>query len=188
VEHGLTSWLTLQAEAAYTRGEDPFIAYDGRGPASLGLRAVVLQRRRTVVSVYAGAVAAGEGRNAGYAAPNQGEGDLEFRVLAGRSGVWRRRPVFAEVQAARLERSGLPDEVRLDTTLGVDVNRRWLVLLQSYAGQADGGDGAPRWLKAEASLVRRMGTWRVQAGWRGSVDGRNSPLESGPVVAVWRTF
>jgi protein XagA len=189
VEHGLTRRLTVQGEAAYTRGEDLFTRYDGRGPVSLGLRYTVLQTSRTVVSVYAGGVAAGEGRNAGYAPPNQGEGDVELRVLVGRSGYWRRRPVFAEAQLARFERSGLPDEVRLDSTLGLDVSRNWLVLLQSYAGQADGGGDAPLWVKGEASLVRRVGrTWRVQAGWRGSLAGRNSPLEQGPVVAVWRSF
>lgn len=188
VEHGLTRRLTLQAEAAYTRGEDLFTEYEGRGPASLGLRYTVLQTSRTVVSVYAGGVAAGEGRNAGYAPPDQGEGDVELRLLAGRSGQWRRRHVFAEVQLARFERSGLPDEVRVDSTLGVDVTRGWLLLLQSYAGQADGGNDAPNWVKAEASLVRRFGPWSVQAGYRGSLAGRNSPVEQGPVVAVWRSF
>lgn len=188
VEHGLTSRLTLQGEAAYTRGEDLFTRYDGRGPVSLGLRYAVLRTSRSVLSVYVGGVAAGEGRNAGYAPPNQGEGDVELRALAGRSGVWRRRPVFAEVQLARFERSGLPDETRLDSTLGIDVSRNWLLLLQTYAGQADGGGDAPLWVKSEASLVRRVGNWRVQAGWRQSTYGRNSPLEKGPVVAVWRTF
>lgn len=188
VEHGLTERLTLQAEGAYTRGEDVFTRYDGRGPVSLGLRWTALQRRGAVFSLYAGAVAAGEGRNAGYAPAAQGEGDLEFRALIGRSQRWRGRTLFAEVQAARFERSGLPDEARVDTTLGVDVNRRWQLLLQGYAGQADGGDDAPRWVKAEASLVRRIGSWSVQGGWRQSYDGRNSPLERGPVVAIWRRF
>ena len=59
VEHGLTRRLTLQAEAAYTRGEDMFSAYEGRGPTSLGLRYALIHTPRTVVSVYAGGVAAG---------------------------------------------------------------------------------------------------------------------------------
>lgn len=193
VEHGLTDRLTLQAEAAYTRGEDVFTTYGGRGPVSLGLRWNALRTSRSVVSLYAGAVVAGEGRNAGYAPPDQGEGDVELRVLAGRSGAFLRRPVFAEAQVARFERSGLPDETRLDTTLGVDVTPRWLLLLQGYAGQADASGGlsvdeAPRWAKAEASVVRRLGRWSVQAGYRGSFAGVNSPVERGPVVAVWRRF
>lgn len=188
VEHGLSERWTLQAEGALTRGEDAFLRYEGRGPVSLGVRYNLIRRERTVVSLYAGAVAAGQGRNAGYAQPDQGEGDVELRLLAGRSAVWRGRPVFAEVQAARLERSGLPDESRLDATLGVDVTPNWLLLLQSYAGKADGGADAPAWGKAEASLVRRVGAWRVQAGYRTSYFGRNAPLERGPVVALWRSF
>jgi hypothetical protein len=188
VEYGLTSRLTLQAQGGYTRGEDAFVAYDGRGPTQLGVRAAVMRTARSVVSVYVGGTIAGEGRNADFAAPSQGDGDLEARVLAGRSGVWRRRNVFAEVQAARLARSGLPDETRLETALGVELTPRWQLLLQSYAGQADGGEDSPRWAKGEVSLVRRLGSWRVQAGWRQGYAGRNVPLERGPVVAVWRTF
>lgn len=188
VEHGLSERWTLQAEAQGTRGEDLFTRYGGRGPVALGVRWTALRTARDVVSLYVGGVAAGEGRNAGYAPPDQGEGDLELRVLAGRSGTWRGRAVFVEGQLARFERSGLPDEVRADTTLGVDLSRDWLVLAQSYAGKADGGDDSPIWVKGELSLVRRFGDWRVQAGYRRSLAGRNSPLEHGPVVALWRTF
>jgi hypothetical protein len=188
VEYGLTRRITLQAQAAYTQGEDPFIAYDGRGPTQLGVRATVLQTRRTVVSVYAGGTLAGEGRNADFAAPSQGDGDLELRLLAGRSGVWRRRSVFVEGQVARLARSGLPDETRIETALGIDVTPRWQLLVQTYGGRADGGDDAPLWTKGEVSLVRRAGPWRFQAGWRHAYAGRNVPLERGPVLAVWRTF
>lgn len=188
VEYGLGPRLTLQAEGAYTRGEDAFVDYDGRGPVSLGLRYTAFQSARTVVSVYAGATAAGDGRNADFAAPAQGDGDVELRVLAGRSGVWRGRNVFAEVQAARLARADLPDETRVDATLGVDVTPEWLVLLQNYAGQAEGGEDSPQWAKAEVSLVRRFGPWRAQAGWRHGYAGRNVPLERGPVIGVWREF
>ena len=141
-----------------------------------------------MVSLYAGGTIAGEGRNADFAAPSQGDGDLELRLLAGRSGVWRRRAVFGEVQLARLARSELPHETRLETTIGVDLNPRWTVLVQSYTGLADGGEAAPLWVKGEASVVRRVGRWRLQAGWRQSHAGRNVPLDRGPVLAVWRTF
>jgi hypothetical protein len=188
VEYGLTKRITLQMQGGYTRGEDAFVAYEGRGPTQLGARYLLLRTSRTVVSVYAGGTLAGEGRNADFAAPSQGDGDVELRLLAGRSGVWRRRPVFGEVQLARLSRADLPDETRLESTVGVDLTPRWTVLLQSYAGLADGGDDSPLWAKGEVSVVRRVGRWRVQAGWRQSQTGRNVPLERGPVVAVWRSF
>ncbi len=187
-EYGLTSRLTAQAKGGWTAGEDLFVRYEGVAPAEIGLRWAVLKGPRTALSVYAGVASGGQGRNAGYAAPDQGEGDVELRVLAGRSGTWRRRHAFAEVQAARLWRAGLRDEYRLDTTLGVDVTRNWLVLFQTYAGQAGSVEEGSLWVNSEASLVRRLGDWRVQAGWRRTVAGRETPLGSGPVVAVWRGF
>lgn len=188
VERGLTKRLTVQARTGWTRGEDVFASYEGRGPVELGLRYAAFRGERSVVSVYLGATLAGEGRNAGYAAPGAGETDLEARLLAGRSAVLLGRPAFGEVQLARLERSGLPDETRLDLTLGVEPSPRWLLLAQAYAGRADGGTGSPAWLKLELSAARRVGDWRLQAGWRRSLAGRSSPAEGGPVVALWREF
>ena len=188
VERGLTKRLTLQGKLGWTRGKDAFVAYEGRGPVELGLRYTVLRGDWSAVSLYAGAVLAGAGRNAGYAAPGAGTADLEARLLAGRRGRFRGRPVFAEAQLAWLDRSGLPDETHLDLTLGVESSPRWLILTQVYAGEADGAATAPRWLKLEVTAVRRFGDWRLQAGWRESVAGRESPAERGPVFAVWRSF
>ena len=188
VERGLTRRLTFQGRAGWTRGEDGFADYAGRGPVELGLRYVVLGDDRSVVSLYAGASLTGEGRNAGYAAPGAGTADLEARVLVGRSMTFAARPAFAEVQLARLDRSGLPDETHLDLTLGIEPSSRWLLMAQAYAGQADGVASTPRWLKLELSAVRRFGDWRLQAGWRQSVAGQDSPVEGGPVLAVWRSF
>lgn len=188
VERGLTPRLTFQGKLTYQSGEDQFVRYAGRGPVELGLRYALLVRPRSVVSLYVGGVLAGEGRNAGYAAPKQGDGDLEVRLLAGRTGRWRGRDVFAEAQVARLVRSGLPDETRLDLTAGVYFTRRWLVLVQSYAGQADASPVAPRWLKVESSIVRHVGPWSLQVGWREATYGRESPAEHGPVIGLWRRF
>lgn len=188
VERGLTSRLTFQGRAGWTRGEDGFADYAGRGPVELGLRYALRRTDRSVVSLYAGAVLAGEGRNAGYAPPGAGTTDLEARVLAGHAMTLAGRPGFAEVQLARLDRSGLPDETRLDLTVGVEPSPRWLLMTQVFAGAAEAGPTAPRWLKAELSAVRRVGDWRLQAGWRQSVAGRGSPVEGGPVLAVWRSF
>lgn len=188
VERGLTRRLTLQGKLGWTRGEDAFADYDGRGPVELGLRYALLRDDRSVISLYAGAALAGEGRNAGYAAPGAGTTDLEARLLAGRSMALAGRPAFAEIQLARLDRSGLPDETHLDLTMGVEPSARWLLLAQTYAGQADGAATRPRWLKLELSAVRRVGDWRLQAGWRQSIAGQDSPAESGPVFAVWRSF
>ena len=188
VERGITPRLTFQGKLNYESGEDRFVRYDGRGPLELGLRLALLKTSRSVVSLYVGGVLAGAGRNAGYARPGQGDGDLEVRVLLGRSGRWRRREVFGELQVARLVRSGLPDETRIDFTGGVRLSRRWLLLSQTYAGQADARPVSPQWVKVETSLVRQLGPWSLQAGWRQSTYGRESPAERGPVIGLWRRF
>lgn len=187
-EYGLTDRLTLQTKAALTRGHDNFVDYDGRGPIELGLRYALVHTDRSAVSLYLGAAKDGVGRNAGYAAPGQGDTDLEARLLAGTSRQWRVTSVFAELQVARLKRSGLADETRADLTLGVRPTPRWLFLVQSYAGQADSKPVRSRWGKSEISVVRDLGPWSLQAGWRQAVMGRETPADHGPVLAVWRRF
>ena len=187
-EYGLTERLTLQTKAAVTRGHDRFVDYDGRGPIELGLRYALLHTDRSAVSLYLGAAKDGVGRNAGYAAPGRGDTDLEARLLAGTSRQWRATSIFAELQVARLKRSGLADETRADFTLGVRPTQRWLLMAQGYAGQADSEPVRSRWAKGEVSVVRDLGAWSVQAGWRRAVSGRETPADHGPVLAVWRRF
>lgn len=188
LEHGLTDRLTVQAKAGLTRGHDSFVRYEGRGPLELGLRYAVVRTPRTVASVYLGAAEAGVGRNAGYAAPGRGDADFEARLLIGRSQVTRRGEIFADLQAARLKRSGLADETRLDATLGFRPTRNWLVTAQTYAGEADAKPLKSQWVKAELSVVRRFGAWSLQAGWRESVAGRNIAKDRGVVLGIWRGF
>ena len=186
LEHGLTDRLTLQAKAGLTRGQDAFVRYSGRGPIELGLRYAVLKTPQGVAAVYLGAAEAGAGRNAGYAAPGQGQADLEARLLVGRSVATRHGEIFADVQVARLQRSGLANETRLDATLGFRPSGRWLVMAQTYAGEADRRPLKSRWLKAELSAVRSFGGWGVQAGWRETVAGREIPKDRGVVLGIWR--
>ena len=187
-EYGLTKRLTLQAKAGVTRGHDRFVAYDGRGPIELGLRYAVVRTDRSVVSFYLGAAKDGVGRNAGYAAPGRGDAVLEARLLAGTSRDWRGRHVFGDLQVARLKRSGLADETRLDATLGLRPAKSWLLLAQTYAGKADSRPVGSRWIKSELSVVRDLGDWSVQAGWRQTLAGRETPADRGVVLAVWRRF
>ncbi|MBO9707592.1 MAG: hypothetical protein J7521_05220 [Caulobacter sp.] len=187
-EYGLSRRLTLQAKAGLTRGHDRFVSYEGRGPVELGLRYGLVRTERSAVSLYLGAAKDGVGRNAGYAPPGKGDTDLEARLLAGTSRTVRGRSYFGEIQIARLRRQGLADETRLDTTVGVRPRKGWLLLAQAYGGQADSHPVKSRWLKSEVSLVREMGDWSVQGGWRWTPTGRETAADHGPVLAVWRRF
>lgn len=189
-EYGLTDRLTLQFKGDWQSGEDAFVEFEGRGPLELGVTWQAWRDDQTAVSLYAGYARGGEGRNAGYASPGQGEQDWEVRASIGRSfeARWGAIPprTFFELQAARRMREDLPDEVRLDVTAGTRFGDDWMVLIQAFGGQAD--DDGPRWLSAEASVVRDFGDWSVQAGWRQTVTGRETPAAAGPVIGLWRRF
>lgn len=183
-EYGLSDRLTLQFKGDWQQGEDAFVDYDGRGPLEIGLTWQVWRDDTAAISLYGGYADGGEGRNAGYAAPGIGDHDWEARVSFGRSVAGGRG--FLDVQAARRFRDGLPDETRADATAGVHLNDDWMVLGQMFGGVAD--DSGARWLNVETSVVRRLGRWSVQAGWRQTVAGRETPAAQGVVLAVWRRF
>ena len=189
-EYGVTDRLTVQFKGDWQSGEDAFVDYEGRGPVEVGVTWQVWRDERTAVSLYAGYADGGEGRNAGYAAPGVGDSDWEVRTSVGRSfggsGRWGPSGSFIDLQAARRMRQGLPDETRIDATAGAHLNEDWMVLAQAFGGQAD--DGGPRWLSVEASVVRDLGDWSIQAGWRQAVAGRETPESGGPVIALWRRF
>lgn len=189
-EYGLTDRLTLQFKGEWQRGRDAFVDFEGRGPVEIGARWQVWRDERSVVAVYGGYADGGEGRNAGYAPPGAGNADWEARLMAGRSmnralgGLIQGG--FVEAQVARRWRQGLPDEVRLDLTMGTRLNQDWTFITQAFGGLTD-GDGA-RWLSLDTSVVRDFGDWSLQAGWRQSVAGREIPAAGGPVVGIWRRF
>lgn len=189
--YGLTDTLTLQIKGDWQTGRDAFVDYEGRGPIEVGVWWQAFRDDKWAVSAYAGYADGGEGRNAGYAPPGQGDEDAEVRLAVGRSmdgigGRWWPDRAFIDAQTARRFRAGLPDETRIDLTLGGHFGENWMALVQGFGGVAD--DDGPRWLNVETSLVRRFGDWSVQAGWRETVAGRETPVASGPIIAVWRRF
>ena len=190
VEYGVTDRLTVQFKGDWQSGEDAFVDYEGRGPIEVGVTWQVWRDERTAASLYVGYADGGEGRNAGYAAPGEGDSDWEVRASVGRSfGGSERlgtRGAFVDLQAARRMRQGLSDETRIDATVGAHVGDHWMVLAQAFAGEAD--DNGARWLSVETSVVREFGDWSVQAGWRQAVSGRETPESGGPVIALWRRF
>jgi len=189
-EYGLTERVTLQFKGDWQSGEDAFVDYEGRGPIELGVTWQAWRNDQTAGSLYVGYADGGEGRNAGYAAPGEGDSDWEVRLSVGRNFTsgpdTAPRRSFVEAQAARRMRQGLPDETRLDFTYGVHLGDDWLLLNQAFGGMADGG--GPRWLSVETSVVRHFGDWSVQAGWRQAILGRETPRSGGLTVALWRRF
>lgn len=196
-EYGVTDRLTLQFKGDWQDGEDQFVDYQGRGPVEAALVWQAWRGERGAVSLQAGYSQAGDGRNAGYEAPGQGSEAAEVRISGGWSFTadkpkprWRAWITpdrsFVEVQLARRVRSGLEAETRADITVGRHFGQNWMVLNQVYVGRID-GHGA-QWVNSETSLVRHMGGWSLQAGWRTAIVGRETPAGHGPVIGVWRRF
>lgn len=190
VEYGLADRFTLQMKGEGQDGRDAYADYQGRGPIEIGVRWQAWRDDHNVAAIYVGYAQGGEGRNAGYALPGAGDSDWEARALVARSfggeGGGLGQGGFIEVQAARRWRGGLPDEMRLDLTAGLHLNGDWTALGQVFSGAA-GGENA-RWLSLETSMVRQFGDWRLQAGWRQTVSGRDIPAAQGPVIGIWRRF
>lgn len=185
-EYGLGRGLSLMAKGDWQRGEDAFVDYEGRGPLEVGLRWQVWRDDHWAVSLQGSVADGGEGRNAGYASPGAGERDWEVRLAAGRNLTIHGRPIFIDLQAARRMRDGLPDETRADGTLGVRLEGDWMLLTQIFGGVAD--EDGPRWVNLESSIVRDLGPWSLQLGWRSALWGRETPIASGPVIGLWRRF
>jgi hypothetical protein len=196
-EYGMTDRLTLQFKGEWQSGEDAFVDYEGRGPLQAGVVWQVWRNDAGAISLQGSYAIAGDGRNAGYAAPGVGGNELEVRVAGGwtfddavpksRLRRWLYpRNTFIEFQFARRIRDGLPDENRLDLTLGRHFGERWMVLNQTYAGETP--SNGTRWVQSETSVVRHLGRWSVQAGWRATGSGRETPASSGPIFGIWRRF
>jgi hypothetical protein len=187
IEHGLTERLTAQFKASVLNGRDGAFDYSGTGPAEAGLRYAVIHSGGRALSLYVGAVASGDGRNAGYAPPGAGQGDIEVRVLGGLPMNSGSKKGFVDVQVAHLQRRGLPDEDRLDLTYGLQTSERWTSMVQLYSGRTE-GDARVEWANLETSIVRSFGTTKVQASWRTPLSGRNSPKDSAYSIGIWRSF
>lgn len=189
-EYGLTDRWTLQLKGEWQKGRDAFVDFEGRGPIEVGMRWQAYRDNHNAAAIYVGYAQGGEGRNAGYASPGAGDSAWEARAMFGHSlegGGWTPQRTFIEAQVARRWRQGLPDEVRIDATIGAHLNDDWMLLAQAYGGAAD-GDSSPLWVSVEASAVRRIGDWSVQAGWRQTVAGHETAVSRGPIIGVWRRF
>jgi len=188
-EYGLTDRITLMAKTDWQDSVDEYYDFQGRGLLEVGARVQVLKTDHSVLSVQMVYGHDGDGRNATWAEPGQGEHESEARVLFGRGFDFRYHSYF-EAQLARRWRDGLPDETRWEMAFGVDLNPKWSVLTQVYAGKVDtaGQDGGAKWTKIETGIIRHMDDWSLQAGWRRTASGRRIVDGDGIVVALWRRF
>lgn len=190
-EYGWRDGVTLVGRAALQSIDRSAIdPWRGVGGAEAGARLRLYRGERWVISAQATASLRTGGENRNHAALGEGGGDLDLRLMAGRSfgrsnfvnvsGGWRRRP------------GGAADELRLDMTAGAHVWRGAQVMGQSFsvwsAGGEAGFDGYASH-RLQGSVIWPLSSrTRLQAGVMGTASAYNTGFERSAFVSVWRTF
>jgi hypothetical protein len=201
-EYGLTNRLTFLArtETAYVRtrnGSSPAItatdnAFEG-GVRFRLLRGLGILAKDDVLSVEASARKAGAFNFAYSANATAGGEDAGVRLLYGSGFRLGGRPGFVNLEAGeRWLSRPRPDQSILDLTAGLWLNRRWMVMAQSF-NLVSGPATAPyvpfRTHKLEVSAVWRMSRrFTLQAGAFFSPAGQNALDERGLCLSLWSDF
>jgi hypothetical protein len=116
---------------------------------------------------------------------------IETRLLYGTSFKLFGRDGFADVQAAqRWIAAPRPNETPVDITVGLWLDRDWMVMAQSF-NIVSAGDAKPPYTyyrshKLELSVVERLSRhWSLQMGAFYSPAGQNALVERGLHVSLW---
>lgn len=186
-ERGLTPDLTLELALGADQTRSLFDHSSGVHPA-IALRERVWSNAANVVSLSVGASQLPTGDAGGRSVRSAGE----VRLFWGRSFNWRGRHVFSDVQAAQRLGDDRWRETDLDATLGIDLSARYSLYLQSFSGWTRWdhrpANASSQWATSQASLLRRIGVWRIQVGARATFAGRETLNERGVFTALWRRF
>ncbi len=137
IEYGVTNrtTLVLNTTAPFLRYQDQFNAFSssGLGDMEVGVRQrLTSSSSRTVVAVQGTTSfpTYSENRNP---TPGNRQVDVEPRLLVGRGYQYESRSLFWNAETAFRLRTGAPaDQVRLDGTIGANVNRRLMLMGQSF--------------------------------------------------------
>ena len=197
VEHGLTDDLTLVGRVAFqdingftvARDELRQIALRDFSSSEAAVRYSLMRRGRWTMSSQALVTLRGPGENWNNADFGEGGGDVEARLLLGRSVG---DTAFVDMGLAyrwRDERVG--DEIRFDVAAGAELFWGTELIIQSYAIWSGGPPDEPghRNHRLQLSLVRPMSAnTSVQVGLLGTVSAHRMAEERAVSVSVWRRF
>ncbi|HJW41737.1 MAG TPA: hypothetical protein VJ476_10985 [Rhizomicrobium sp.] len=192
-EYGLTGYLTLFATPDYVlaRVQPVGGATTHVSDASLeGGARLLLDGRHGDLSIQGSYKTAGA-FDLSVSANRASGRQIELRLLYGTSFKLFGRDGFLDLQAAqRWIASPRPDETPVDLTAGLWLNKRWMVMLQSF-NIVSAGDAKPPYTyyrshKLELSLVQKLSRhWSLQVGAFYSPAGQNALVERGVQVSLW---
>lgn len=191
IEHGWRDHVTLVGRAALQSIDRSAIEpWRGVGGVEAGVRLRLYRKGPWAASVQATVSAQTGGENRNNAALGEGGGDLDLRLMAGRSFG---RSTFVDVQTGwRCRPGGAADELRLDMTAGTHVWRGARVMGQSFSvwstGGPDGFDGYASHRLQGSVIWPLTSRSRMQIGVMRTASARNTGIERSAFVSVWRTF
>lgn len=197
-EYGLTDTLTFIGKTA---AEQTVSEFPGRDPVETkndpGLQMSLRQTfRQTDTSVFAlqGGIILGDGIN-NVPGNEQESGDVEYKIglIAGRSGTYKNRDIFAQAHGAyRIRGTGLADEYSLDLAAGFEPAPRYQVFLEGFyaqAGDSDNGFARFKRFKVQPSVTFAYKPGRrIQFGVSQTVWGENTIEDTGAFIAFWRHY
>ena len=196
-EYGVTNWVTFMMSPSLQHVDiaAPVDAQrTGLGYTDIGGRLLLWQGSSWVLSAQTTLRVPGTFDKSNPAAIGYTDPELDIRALFGYSftaGAW---PAFVDVQLAqRFRFDGPPDEFRADVTLGVRVDPRWLVLLQSFNVISEGagtlGFSSYAYYKFQLSAVYAVTpAMSLQLGGFTTYAGHNALQENGVVLSGWYKF
>ncbi|TRO95785.1 hypothetical protein FKB34_06825 [Glycocaulis profundi] len=194
-EYGLLDGLTLVGRAGWQRldeqAQDGERRAEGIGGAEAGLRLRLLARDRWVVSAQGLTTFRVEGETWNNVPFGEGGGDLEGRLMAGRSIG---ETGFASAQLAWRDRGDLPGgEIRFDTGAGARIAGPWQVHAKTYSVWSQGNIAEElqsyRGHRAELAVVRDLGERNAASlAVLRTLGSRNLATETAVLAGVWRRF
>jgi len=196
IEYGLTDAVTLFTSTEYVSAQssgDRQATIRARSAAVEAGARILLLTRIGMFSIQ------GSGKTAGAfdmsVSANKASGSqVELRLLYGTNYKLFGLDGFVDLQAAeRWIRHPRPNEVAIDTTVGLWLTPGTLAMFKSYNIVSGGGGVAPygfyRMHKLEFSVVQKLtGRWSIQIGAFTSPLGQNIVKEQGFVSALWYRF
>lgn len=197
-EYGLLHGVTLGAKIVYghARFYDGFFEsqVDGIAEIEASVQYAVLNGQQGALSVKATGITPTRFEQGGRPGVFSDGIDAELRVLYGRGLISEPFKVYATAEAGYRRRFGDgADQIRGDVLLGLEPNRRLLVLIEaqsrfSLRNEKPGGADYDV-LILQPSLVWRQGQrWSVQAGVSYEAASRNLERGAGYFVSLWAEF
>ncbi len=195
IEYGMTDRLTAMLGPSFQHidiAPPTDASRNGFGYTEFGGRFRMFQDKDWVVSAQGLLRVPGTRNSSNPAAVGYTGTEFDARLLFGTNLKIAGMPAFADLEVAQRFRDGMPNEFRIDATLGISVAPRWTVVAQSFTVIAESGspvfptyDYSKLQLNAVYSLTD---DWSLQLGGFSTVFGHNALQENGLVAAVGYRF